>query len=336
MPDSSTDTSASAEPEISDVTPEASSTPEPTQGVASYEQAVEAALKGKEAPPASDEQGSKEPAPVKPVDVPPLEEITEEEIEKYGKGAQRRIRELVETRNAVKAEVETFRQEIETIKPKAERLDQLTGYMREHEITPDHLNNALGLTAMINRGNYREALPVLENLMNQVKAAAGEVLPKDLQTQVDLGYTTEALARELHRTKTSAQQVEARAQKDRERVETERQQREVQTMVSTATTTAEAWHTEQVKSDPDWNQKRDLVTESMELELRRLGPAGYPRNDKAVRDLLDKVKSSVEARIGKFRPTPKPMTTVTGNPASPRSTAKPKSYLDAVEAALAG
>jgi len=337
MPDSSTDTADIESDTIeTDVNAEESSTPEKVQGVSSYEQAVDAALKVEEAPPASDEQDSKEPDPDKPEEVKPADpELSEEELAKYSKGAQRRIRELVEERKTVQAEVEPLRQEIETIKPKAERLDQLTGYMREHEITPDHLNNALGLTAMINKGNYREALPVLENLLNQVKTAAGEVLPKDLQSQVDLGYITEAHAKELNRAKVSEKQATERAQKVATDAETQRQQREVQTIVNTATSAAEAWNSEQVKSDPDWNQKRDLVTEGMELELRRLGPAGYPRTDKAVRDLLDKVKSSVETRIGKFRSAPKAMTPVNGNPVSPRSAAKPASYLDAVEIGLA-
>lgn len=337
MPDSSTETAVEqTETTTTDVNAAASSEAGKEQGVGSYLDAVDAALKDPEATPASDEQGSKEPATLTPEAAAPTDaEISEEELEKYSKGAQRRIRELVEVKKAAEAQVEPLRQEIETIKPKAQRLDELTGYMREHEITPDHLNNALGLTAMINRGNYREALPVLENLLNQVRSAAGEVLPDDLQQRVNLGYITEADAKELNRAKAAEKQTAAQVQKDREKAATERAQREVKQTVDLAVNSAEAWHKEQVTSDPDWNLKRDLVTQRMELELHRLGPQGYPRTEKAVRDLLDQVKKDVETGIKNFRPAPKAITPITGNGASPRSTAKPTNMLDAIEQGLA-
>lgn len=337
MPDSSTETAVEqTETTTTDVNAAASSEAGKDQGVGSYLEAVDAALKDPEATPASDEQGSKEPAPNTPEAAKQTDaEISEEELQKYSKGAQRRIRELVEVKKAAEAQVEPLRQEIETIKPKAERLDQLTGYMREHEITPDHLNNALGLTAMINRGNYREALPVLENLLNQVRSAAGEVLPDDLQQRVNLGYITEADAKELNRAKAAEKQTAAQVQRDREKAATERAQREVKQTVDLAVNLAETWHKEQVTSDPDWNLKRDLVTQRMELELHRLGPQGYPRTEKAVRDLLDQVKKDVETGIKNFRPAPKAITPITGNGASPRSAAKPTSMLDAIEQGLA-
>lgn len=337
MPDSSTETAVEqTDTTTTDVNAAESSEAGKVQGVGSYEDAVNAALgEGPEATPVSDEQGSKEPAPVLPEAKPADTEVSEEELAKYSKNVQDRIRRLVEVRKAAEAEVEPLRQEIETMKPKAERLDELTGYMRQHEITPDHLNNALGLTAMINRGNYREALPVLERLINDVRMRAGEVLPDDLQQRVNLGYITEADAKALHQAKTAEKQTADQAKKEREKVETERAQREVNAVVDTAVTTADTWHQEQATTDPDWNLKRDLVTQRMELELLRVGPKGYPRTKQAVRDLLDRVKKDVEAGIKNFQPTPKAITPIHGNGASPRSAAKPSSMFDAVEQGLA-
>lgn len=338
MPVSSTDATGGdvGQAEIVDVNTASSSEADANTGVGSYEEAVEAALKAPEATPAS-EQGSKEPVSKDPTGAPPQAdaEIPEDELEKYSKGAQRRIRELVEAKNTARTEVESFQKEIGDLKPKAEQLDQITGFMREHDITPEHLNNTLGITAMINRGEYDKVVPVLESLLDQVRKASGDVLPPDLQQQVDLGYITEAHAKELNKAKIANKRSEATAQQERARGETERQQREVNTLVTTVATAADAWNAEQVASDPDWNQKRDLVTEKAELELRRLGPQGYPRTDKDARALLDKVKKSVEAEIGRFRPAPKAIDNVTGRPVSPRSAAQPASYLDAVDAGLA-
>lgn len=305
-----------------------------TTGVSSLEDAVNAALgETSEESPTSAEPGSTEPAPDKPEEEA---EVSDEELKQYSKGAQRRIRELVDARRNVEGEKATLQTEIEAIKPKAERMDQLLGYMRANSVAPEHLDNALGMTALINSGQYDKALPILENLLQQVRSAAGEVLPEDLQKRVNLGYISEQDAKELHKSKLSGQRTEERAKQDRERIEQERHQRETQTLVNTAVTTAEAWHKEQVASDPDWNLKRDLVTQRMELELLRLGPQGYPRNPEAVRKLLGDAKAAVEQEIRRFKPAPRAINpSPTGNSASSRSKAKPASLMDAVNMALA-
>lgn len=323
---------AHVEPTDQDVNSE-SSTETEVQGVGSIHDAVNAALgEGKpEATPAS-EPGSKEPDPSKSEAEP---ELSEEEIQTYSQKTQRRIRELLEARRTAEGEVAPLRQELETIKPKAERMDQITEYMTRNNVKPEHLDNALGLTAIINRGEYDKALPMLEALLSQVKAAAGEVLPAHLQQRVDLGYITEADAKALHKAQTSEQRTREHSEQERARSEQERHERETQIVVDRAVNTAEAWNKEQVASDPDWNLKRDLVTERMELELRRLGPQGYPRTQEAVRTLLEKIKTDVEAGIKRFRPAPKAIVpSPTGGNASPRSTAKPASLMDAVNQAL--
>lgn len=334
MPDSSTDTAVEQTDIVTtDVTSEPS-TETQNQGVGSLLDAVNTAL-GEEKPeaaPASVEPGSKGPVPNTPETAP---EISEQEIKTYGPGAQRRIRELVEANRAAKSEAEPLRQELETVKPKAEQMDQMLNYMRENNVAPQHLDNALGLTALINRGDYDRALPILEDLLTQVRSAAGETLPADLRQQVDLGYITEAHAKELHKAKTTVQRTTERDEQNRQKSETERQQRETQTLVHTAVTAAEAWNKEQATTDPEWNLKRDLVTEGMELELLRLGPQGYPRTQDAVRKLLADVKQKVEKGISRFKAPPKAITpSPSGGSASPRSKTQPKSLMDAVNAAL--
>lgn len=310
------------------------STETQNQGVGSLLEAVNTAL-GEEKPeaaPASVEPGSKEPVPNTPEPAP---EISEQEIKSYGPGAQRRIRELVEAKRTVEGTIEPLRQELETVKPKAAQMDQMLSYMRENNVAPEHLDNALGLTALINRGDYDKALPILESLLTQVRSAAGETLPADLQQKVNLGYITEHDAKELHKAKTTVQRTSERAEQDKAKSEQERHQRETETIVHTAVNTAEAWNKEQAATDPEWNLKRELVTQRMELELLRLGPQGYPRTQDAVRKLLTTAKTEVENGIKRFKPALKAISPpASGNSASPRSKTQPKSVMDAVNAAL--
>lgn len=335
MTDSSTGGDAdlgSAVENALDANPAASSDAEVNAGAGTLQDAVNTALgDGQEETPASDEQdpeGSDSESNEG-------DDLSEEEKKHFSERAQRRFRELVEQRKTVEGKVAEVQQELEAVKPKAERMDQLTGYMRQHDIAPEHLNNALGLTAMINSGDYQSALPILEGLLQQVRNAAGEVLPNDLQQQVNLGYITEAHAKELHKARLGQKRAESQAQNERERVEAERRQTETQNLVRTVASTADSWSKEQAQSDPDWNLKRDRVTEKVELELRRLGAEGYPRTDKAVRELLGKVKQEVETELKRFRPAVQPIQpSPTGNGVSPRSKAKPASLMDAVNGAL--
>lgn len=334
MTDSSSDAVETAVDNALDVASESS--PETKdQGVVSLDAMVNTALGEQEAAPASEEPDSKESAS----DTSEGDEISDEEKRHFSERAQRRFRELVEQRRSVEGERDQVRQELETIKPKADRMDQLLGYMEANKVAPDHLDNALGLVAMINGGKYDQALPVLESLVDQVRKAAGHVLPPDLQQQVSLGYITEAHAKELHRAKLTVQRTEQQTAQERERAAHERQQREVQGTVHLATTTADTWSKEQATSDPDWNLKRDLVTERVEnligKRVREQGPAGYPRTAQEVRDLLDAAKKDVEQTIKRFRPAPKPIDPpVNGNNASPRSKTAPASLMEAVNAVL--
>lgn len=328
---------AATEAPTTDVNTEAPSTSEQSQGVGSMLEAVEAALKDSEATPAS-EQDPNGSASTSPEDAkkPDEAELSDEELQKYSKGAQHRIRELNEKSKAARVEADQFRTELDEVKPKAERLDQLTGYMRDNRITPDHLNNALGITALINRGEYDKALPVLEGLLAQVKGAMGETLPAELKQRVDLGYITEADAKRLHKAELARQRTEQQVQTEREQRDAEKAQRDLNTLVTAVSTAADRWNAEQVTTDPDWNLKSALVTERMETELYRRGPQGYPRTEQDVRKLLDEAKKHVEAQVGKFRPTPKPIDTqINGRSPSPRSTARPKSMLEAIDAGLA-
>lgn len=314
-----------------DVTPESSVGTE--QGGGSLNDAVNAAL-GEEKPeaaPASDEPGSKESVP----EATDGDELTDEEKRHYSERTQRRFRELVDARRSVEGERNQVREELETIKPKAERMDHILGYMQANAVTPEHLDHALGLTALINKGEFDKAIPILENLLGQVRASAGEVLPNDLHDQVERGLITEANAKELQKARLTVQRSQEREQQSQH----ERQQREVQATVDTAATTADAWHKEQATSDPDWNLKRDLVTQRVENELgkrlREQGTAGYPRTAQDVRAMLDQAKKDVDQSLSRFKPAPKAINPpASGGSASSRSRAKPSSLMDAVNAVL--
>lgn len=313
--------------QISDATPAASSSA--PEGVNSYEAAFDAALGGKEAAPAPVEPGANAP---EPEPIPEDDELSEEESKLFSERSQQRFRALANAKKEVQAKATELETRLSEVEPKLKRFEELSGYMQQHRIGDEHLNNALSLTAMIN-GRDERAVPILRQLLTQLETEVGERLPQDLQEQVSLGYITEAHARELTKAKKQAELARATVQ-DREQQAARQEQHQV---VDRATQSAERWNLEQATSDPDWNQKAPLVTQALQLALLQGGPDNYPRSEKDVRTLLDRLKKEVDATVGKFRPAPKPITPATnGNAPSPRSSAKPTSYEEAVELALAG
>lgn len=333
---SSTEGAESAEVPTQDATPAESSAADPSEGVVSLSERIESALNPEqEASPAPQEPGSKEPDSASTEDDT---SFSEEELKHLSEKTQHRFRKLVELQKTAEGRATEIQQELEAVKPKVEQMDKLSGYMREHGIQEQHLDNALGLTAMINRGDPA-AIPVLENLLGHLRQVTGDVLPPELQKRVDLGYLTEDDAKNLHKANLRANRVEEQSKQERERGEADRRHKDAETVTRTAAETADTWNAEQVKSDPEWNLKRDRVTEKMELEvhrrLRDQGPEGFPRTPQAVRELLDKAKADVEKELKLFRPAPKAINpSPTGGSASPRSVAKPASVMDAVNMAL--
>ena len=90
------------------------------------------------------------------------------------------------------------------------------------------------------------------------------------------------------------------------------------------------WAKTKATSDPDWKLKQPLVAEQLELEIRRLGPTGFPQTGADSIALVEKSLLAVENRMKSFAPKPQQIRPITGQAASSRSTPAPK---DAVEAA---
>lgn len=315
-----------------DVNTEQSSSSEGVE-TPSYFDAVEAALgKGKEASPTSEDGEEQAPkpdaqAPGAKADEGEPEELTEDEIKSYPPNSQRRIRQLV-------AQRDDHQRQVESLRPRAEQWDTVTSYMRENGIQPAEFDNALEITRIINSGDFSRALQVLTPIYREVAARAGEILPKDLAEEVRLGRISEQHARELNRTRATAQNAQVREQRTREQSEATRNVERVTQIVNSNAQAVDVWAKAKAGSDPDWSEKQKDVAEALELELNRLGPQGYPQTREAAIELAEKCLKVVEDRIKRYRPKPQARNAVTGQFASPKAKTKPTSYMDAIDQAL--
>lgn len=313
-----------AEPDegtVEDVNTAEGSSPEETGEKTSTFDAVQSALgvEAEESPTSTGDEAVVEPEAEDELS----EEVSDEEMAAYPKNSQRRIRQLVEQKQEAAIE-------LETLKPKADAADQIFGFMRENSIQPEELDNALNITRLVKQ-DPGEALRALTPIYQELAQRVGAILPPDLQEQVRLGYITEPHARELVKTRSDAALAEERRKSEDDRRESDARQ----TQISTATNTANDWTASKLQTDPDWHLKQDLVTKEVELELRRAGDAGYPKDSRATIELCERALATVEGNLKAFRAPPQPKDLVRDQASgNNRPAPEPKSSAEAIFAAL--
>lgn len=336
---SSTDSAAEAGTGV-----ENSASPAETQDVAAesstaegvenpYLEAVNKVLgEGAEESPAS-EKGEGKPSPEPKKDVKAEDaDPSEDELKRYPPNSQKRIRQLLDQRNEIRTRYEA---EVSALKPKAEHLDRITGYLQEHGIDPQEFDNTLEITRMIKTGDYDNALQVITPIYLELAKRAGKILPSDLQEEVRLGHITEQRARELHESRTRSENLTERQKQDQARREEREAEERSRRVVTTAAGAADEWAKAKAASDPDWSLKQDDVAAEVERMILK-DPQRYPKSKEEAVALAEEALKVVEARIKRFAPRPSERRVPVHQPASPRSAAKPKTYMEAVDLALSG
>lgn len=197
-------------------------------------------------------QGAQPGQPVQPKPAadpnkpPPAEDDPTVMPDGLGQKAQERFQRLAGT--------------VKELTARTEQLDQQVSYVREtfqaHGIRQDQFEQAAGVIGMLNKGDYRGALQVLDQQRQQIALQLGEALPgvdalqgfPDLRQKVDGLLMTEADALEVARLRQTQQAQQAQRQ------QVESQQREQQTQqqaVQSAQAAVDAWWKQTAATDID-------------------------------------------------------------------------------------
>lgn len=255
-------------------------------------------------------------------------EISDEEMKRLAPKTQERMRFLASQRTELQTR-------LDTVTPKAEANDRLTGFLSQNNISSDEANNALELTRLIKAGDYVNAKKLLDPVYSELQRRAGDVLDPDLAEEVRLGTTPHERALELQRARaanTSRQTQDAIAEENRQKTERDTAWK---SHVGSVAKVADNWAKDQAKSDPDWALKADDVATLVELDLRK---NGFP---KTAEEAIARSKTALETvnqRLARVRPAPVEIRPNLGNGSrsSTSTDTKPTSALDAVNRALGG
>lgn len=319
-----------------DVASTESSTAEPKGEKGDMLAAVKAALAPKaEKTPASDEQGSQSDAdPAKAAAKEGGEageesdDLSEEELERLRPKTRKRIE------NLLRGTHERDRK-IAELEPAAEGFWKISRFVEDAGLSQAEVNDLFNVGRDL-KLNPLKAHERLKPIFRQLEIMAGDALPEDLHEAVLVGKLTEAHAKELARTRSTAAISTAQVQRIEQRQESQAQQETVRAHVAAVSGAVSAWERQQEKSDPDWKLKQSRVTELIELSImrrRQSDPSYFPKtNEEAVALATDALKT-VNAEMKRFAPARRE---IKAHPetGSPRSSAKPSTMLEAAKQAL--
>jgi hypothetical protein len=240
---------------------------------------------------------------------------TDEEMANYSKKANSRIRDLVEQRNQARAG--------------SDRVEPIMSFLEQNNIPQQDLDVILDLTARITNGDFAGFLQGVEPYVNLAMQYTGQALPADLQQQVQQGYVSPEIAKELASRRAMETVTSARSQ-TKQNADAQQLQGMKADNIRTAVVD---WEKKIAISDPDYALKADSVRRTAQALMHE---KGAPQNPQEALQTVKAAYDEVNVQMKRMRPAPKATSrspNATGNGSKP-PVAEPKSMMEAAMAGL--
>jgi len=195
-----------------------------------------------------------------------------------------RFREVIKERA-------TFKQEVESLKPVAQRAQAIDQYCQKHGISDEEFNSAIQLTALLHT-DPTKALDALRAYVDTLEVSLGNKLPADLQKEVDDGTLSLERAKELTDARIRNQGLEHTSKKSEAQVAQERS--------NAITTAVNSWDSQKRASDTAYDKKYPLIEKAF-IALCSMNP---PRNPQEAVTLAEKAYAEVNTAMSAFVPKP--------------------------------
>lgn len=212
----------------------------------------------------------------------------------------------------------------------ADQFKVVDTFMKENKLNPSQVADGFKVMALI-VNHPEQALVELQKYKDAIELQLGKKLPADLQEQVDNGYVSEPVARELSLRRQS--ETSLKGERDTERQGREADQ--LNTLKRDIAGTITAWEASQAKTDPDYSKvKQPLVLDRVHAIIHERGKLLSSPEDarivaeQALKDVNERLKSVLPPRT-ELRNIPP-----AGN--RPVSAGKPKNLKEAISGAYYG
>ena len=312
------------------VQPESPATPEPELSEADLNaQYLEVALKAAEAPKAPDQPDPKagsDPKSLDPATPPENQDKAEEDDEEddgadHGEpfGRHPRWQKMVAARNEYREKASTFSQEVEQLRPQAEQYGLIEQYMQSNGLNSAEVIDGFKIMALMKQdpSAAREALAVQ---LHRLDSFLGNVLPPELQAQVDEGFTTEEIAREVVRARNQQQRLQNENQAYRQHTEQQQTAQQEAQARQGMVSAVQQWEAQVRTRDPDYAMKESFVVD----KLRVLRTQYQVRTPEQAVQLAQMAYAEATKQLRALNKRPELRPSGAGNLAVSSSTAKPQ------------
>lgn len=258
------------------------------------------------------------------------EEDTGEDVEEGQKIPYQRFKKVIDQRNEWKEKTQTLEQERDQYKQGHEQFQSLQSFMQESKLTNEDVAETLHIAGLFN-SDPKQAAALLEKKLQTLHRLTGDVLPEDLQEQVEVGEISEARAKEIAELRVSNARTQQQYQELTQAQQQEQMQRQQQQVRSAMATAADTAQQELVNSDPDYERKAPWVRKELQLLIQ----AEKPQTAEDAARLVKQAHSNVTKELAKLAPKPqvRPGPSSAQGRGSSNATREPSSMADAIRMA---
>lgn len=231
-----------------------------------------------------------------------------------------------DTVESLTARVTELTGQIDSFRAAAEDHGKVLEFCRANGLSDDDVVMGFQTMALVAR-DPAKAIPVLENVLHQLRAKTGDALPEDLGREVDQGLISQARAKELALARLERQRLERQAS-DGERRWAEQRRADTVQAVNAAT---QAWFSETATREPDLPMLRKLLSERIQAIAMR---DGMPSDAAGARAMADRALRELRADLKLLAPRRAAISALPSSGSALPTRSRPNSALDAVVSGL--
>lgn len=211
-----------------------------------------------------------------------------------------KLRTALTENETLKADKAKFEADVAALRPKADASDVLVGFMNEHKLTGENLQEVLDIAALL-RSDPNEARKRITTILDQLDETTGEKLPADLKKKVDDGDITVEDARELSRARADKKRAEGKAAELQNESQAEKVKRQTDEARKTIENTVNRRLDKLAASDVDFAKKQDLLETHVVQALQARKGAPF-KSVAEIEQLVDAAYKKTNDAIAAFAP----------------------------------
>lgn len=236
-----------------------------------------------------------------------------------GFGKHPRWKAMVAARNEYRTQAQSVTRELETMRAPAQQYGLIEQYMTENQLSSSEVTTGFKIMALM-KSDPAAAREALLDQLQTLNQFLGHALPQDLQQQVDEGYVTEDVARELAFRRNNDVRVQQQHQQVAQQAQQQQVEQQTQQLRGQMAQAVASWETQIRQGDPDYAQKEAFVVRELQALQQQYRVENPEQAVQLAKMAYDNVTKSLRGMIKR----PEVRQNVAGQRTGSSTTAKPE------------